>query len=384
MKPKVLILINELLRGGAQGIVLDLCRRIDHDRFELVVATLKPSPAPSFLEECRATGVRVETLDGGRSFSLREARALFALLKRERPDVLHTFLPYAGILGRIIGRIAGVRSIVSTQCNLPVAYDTRTYWLDRLTLPLACAWIGATESIERSYGGSYAYFSSDAWERGRRHFSIVSGVDLPTFDARVRAADRTALRAALSVPEGKDLILMIARLVSWKGHHDLLSAFARLSGEPHLALAGWGPLEEELKAQAEREGTLSRVHFLGARSDVPELLAAADFYAQTHCRAEDGTIWMGPNTSQMEACAARVPSISTAVPDIELLIEDGVTGKLAPPNDSGALARALEHLRMHSDEARGFAERARARVEERYSVARMAEAHQSLYHVLSI
>ena len=59
---------------------------------------------------------------------------------------------------------------------------------------------------------------------------------------------------------------------------------------------------------------------------MPELLKTADVYIQAHSRATDGSIWMGPNTSQMEACAASIPSVSTAVPLIESLIEDGVTG----------------------------------------------------------
>lgn len=218
---------------------------------------------------------------------------------------------------------------------------------------MGTVWTGATEGIELLYGGSVSKFSKSIWEEGRRHFTVVAGVDLSVFDGRVLSTDRNEKRQEVGIPQEAKLAMMISRMISWKGHTDLVSAMKFLPQYVHLALVGWGLLENELKTSPQgrdyRENS-----FLGARSDVPELLKTADVYIQAHSRATDGSIWMGPNTSQMEACAASIPSVSTAVPLIESLIEDGVTGVLAEPNNPKDLARAIAWILEHKDEAKNL------------------------------
>jgi len=211
----------------------------------------------------------------------------------------------------------------------------------------------------------------------------VAGVDLPSFDLRVKNTDREAIRALLDIPEGSVLVLMIARLVSWKGHTDLVKSLTYLPEHVYLALVGWGPMEQELRDTTEESGLTTRVRFLGARNDIPELLAATDVYAQTHRIMDDGSTWKGPNTSQMEACAARIPSVSTSVPLIETLIEDTITGLLARPNDPEDIARAIRQQIEDPVSARAMAEKARARVEDRYQVSSMGKIHTELYAMLA-
>jgi glycosyltransferase involved in cell wall biosynthesis len=383
-KIRVIILINELLRGGAQRIVLDIAQNIDRKRFALQVVYLKadtnfPPDAQTVLSELEASGISAVCLSGGPRFSFAEAVRLYTFLRREKPHVLQTFLPYAGILGRVIGRLARVPHITSVQCNLPIAYTKKNYWLDKLTLPLAEVWTGATEGIEQSYGNSVEPFTRKAWQKGRRHFTIVAGVDLPAFDARIAKANREEKRREIGVAKEDTLVMMTARLISWKGHKNLIEAMRLLPASIHLILVGWGPLEAELRAQAEKEGTAGRIHFLGSRNDVIELLAAADIYVQAHSYAADGSVWKGPNTSQMEACAAHIPSVSTAVPLIEALIEDKKTGVLARPNDPRDLARAILFLYEHPDDAKRLAQAARVRVEKHYSLISMIRSYEGLY-----
>jgi glycosyltransferase involved in cell wall biosynthesis len=384
---RVFILVNELLRGGAQRIIHDLVKNANSEKIEFTVVCLKSHAnfhQPETLDsEILARGIKIISIEGGKRISFREARTLYSLLCSERPDVLHTYLSYAGVMGRLIGRAARVPAIVSTQCNLPIAYRAGMYWADRLTLPLADAWTGATESIEASYGGSVGYFTSDSWRKGRRHFAVVAGVDFRSFDARVTNANRNEIRSSLGYSDSDVVVLSIARLVSWKGHEDLIDAFSYLPQHMKLAIIGWGPLESELKARVSARGLDGRVKFLLARSDVPELLAAADLYAQAHGRTPDGKVWEGPNTSQMEACAAHVPSVSTAVPRIESLIEDGVTGLLADTNSPKSIADALLRLCADPIAAGVMADNARTRVVERYSVDTMARTYQQIYAAVS-
>lgn len=385
---KVVILMNEVLRGGAQRIVLDIARNIDKKLFSLQIVYLKPetifaTSSPSFKSEFEATGVPLFCISGGPHFSFTEALRLYQFLRREKPRVLQTFLPYASVLGRIIGRLARVPHITSVQCNLPIAYDKKIYWLDRLTLFLADAWTGTTEGIEQSYGGSISLLTREAWSRGRRHFTIVGGVDLPAFDARLAKVDREKTRRDLGISAGDTLIMMSARLVSWKGNADVIDAMKFLPSTVHVALVGYGPLETELRTQVEKEGLVDRVHFLISLINIAELFASSDIYVQAHRYNEKGNIWKGPNMSQEEACAAHLPSVSTKVPLIETLIEDGVTGLLARPNDPRDLARALTFLYEHPDEAQRMANAARTRVEERFSLEIMVRTYEQLFDLVA-
>lgn len=383
-KIRVLILVNELLRGGAQRIVADLACNFDLNKFEVSVVYLKShkvfgSNQETLIGEFKDAGIQVTSLEGKQKFSFGEVWHLYKFIRQVKPDILHTFLPYSGVVGRIIGRLARVPIIIATQCNLPVAYDKRTYWIDRLTLFLATAWIGANEGIEISYGKSSSKFSVEKWKKGRRHFTIVAGVNLPHFDKCLKEINANNERAKLGIPGDATTVMMIARLIAWKGHDDLINSMQYLPKNIHLVLIGWGPMDESLQKLVCDLKIQERVHFLGARSDIMELLSMADIYAQTHKYNKEGNIWIGPNTSQMSGCAARIPSISTSVPMIELLIENEVTGVLAEPNNPKDIARAIQYLLDNPKEAHLFAQAARSRVEERYSVTAMVRSHQDLY-----
>ncbi len=366
----------------------DLACGIDRSEYAITVVYLKShanfaADAATVERELHEAGIRVVAMNGPKRFTPGDLWKLVRFLRAEKPDIVHTFLPYAGVVGRVAARVARVPHILTTQCNVRVAYNFTGYWLDRLTLPLAHAWIAAAEGIELEYGGSVAVFTPEAWSAGRRHYTIVAGVDLPRFDERLARADRNAKRAEVGIPSDAPLVLMVARLIPWKGPVDLVDAMQFLPVDAHLALVGWGHLHDELAAQAVALGCASRVHLLGARSDVPELLKMADVYVQAHNRSPSGEIWKGPNTSQMEACAAGVPSVSTNVPLIESLIEEGKTGALARYNDPQDLARAIRSLLDDPVRARSLAAAARIRVEERFSIVAMVAAYARIYRALA-
>jgi len=248
-----------------------------------------------------------------------------------------------------------------------------------LTLPLATTWTGTTEGIEQSYGGSVAYFSEELWQSGRRHFSIPGGVEPDKIRTAVTATDRVAKRQNLGLKVNDVVILMVARLISWKGHRYAIAAMPHLPENTHLLFVGWGPIAEELQQQAIKLEVADRVHLLGARSDVYELLAVADIYLQTHSIESNGKMWMGPNLYQVEAAAVGVPAVSTAVPLVEYLVEDGVTGTLAKPNNGVDIARAIRWVIDHPEESRIRATAAVIRVGERYTLAHMVDQYERLY-----
>lgn len=383
-KIKVVIIVNELLRGGAQRMILDAVQNYSRDTFDILVVTLKAcadhgSGEETIRAEVEAGGTRVVEINGGQRFSFSEFYRLFRFLKEEKPDIVHTYLPYAGTIGRVAGRLSGVKAIISTQCNLPSAYSKKVYWLDLLTLPLAHKWTAATEGIESEYGKTVAYVSENLLREGRRHFSVVAGVNLEKLQKLKDGFDRVAKRTELGLTDTDIAVMMTARLISWKGHAHFVDAIQYVPKNVKVFFVGWGPLEKQLKKQRDDLGLTEQIAFLGSRNDVPELLLAMDIYAQTHVKSADGKIWVGPNTAQMEACAAGVPSISSAVPQVDFLIQDKITGLLYTPGDSSALAKAIVYMVEHKEKALKMAFEARKVVESKYTARAMTCAYELLY-----
>jgi glycosyltransferase involved in cell wall biosynthesis len=160
-----------------------------------------------------------------------------------------------------------------------------------------------------------------------------------------RAAVRGRLRAALQTPEDAVVVVQASRLERWKGHTLLLQALAQLKDHPGWVCWVAGGVQkadeqeycEELRALASRSGLAGRVRFLGQRSDVPELLAAADVYCQPNGAPEPFGV------AFVEALHAGLPVVTTALGGVgEIVTED--CGLLVPAGDAGALAEALRRL----------------------------------------
>jgi glycosyltransferase involved in cell wall biosynthesis len=162
--------------------------------------------------------------------------------------------------------------------------------------------------------------------------------------------------------------------VPQKGYPDLLEAFAvirRRFSSAVLLIAGDGPQGAELEARRASLGLEDSVHLLGARDDVPELLAAADVFVTA-------SRWEGLPVAVLEAMAAGLPVVATAVGDVPNVLAEGA-GVTVPPRDPAALAAAVCALLETPEERARVAAAAIARVRSRYSAARWAERLLELY-----
>jgi len=198
---------------------------------------------------------------------------------------------------------------------------------------------------------------ADRTRDGRQPSHVVAlGIDVDRF-----AGARPALRS-----DGP-LVGNVARLAPQKDHRTLIEA-ARLVPEAEFVVAGDGELREQLERQAEG----SRVRFLGARDDVPEILASLDVFAFP-------SLFEGLCVAVIEAQAAGVPVVATPVGGIRETVVDGETGLIVPTRDPVALAAAIRRLLEDRPAAEAMAAEAKRRVRERFSVARMVEETLRIY-----
>ncbi|MBC8791935.1 MAG: hypothetical protein C6Y20_10030 [Tagaea sp. CACIAM 22H2] len=204
--------------------------------------------------------------------------------------------------------------------------------------------------------------------RDRVHL-IRNGIDLARF-ANPRPVPRSA---------DKVVIACVANLIPYKGHVDLIDALARMPREPawELWCAGRDDgIGATLQARAQAAGIGDRVKLLGARSDVPDLLATADLAVlASH---EEGF----PN-AVLEAMAAGRAVVGTRTGGIPEAIDDGKTGLIVPPHDPAALGAALARLIADVALRTSMGEAGRARVEADFSVESCAAAYSRFYRALT-
>jgi glycosyltransferase involved in cell wall biosynthesis len=201
---------------------------------------------------------------------------------------------------------------------------------------------------------------------------VPLGLDLSRFaDAPPTAG---ALRRRLGLGPDVPLVVAAGRLVPIKDLGTMLAAVAQLPGV-HLALLGDGECRAELEARAAELGLAGRAHFLGWYDDLPGALADADVVALTS-RNE------GTPVAVIEALASATPVVATDVGGVAFVVDDGVTGLLAPKGDASAVAERLGRLLGDRDLAAKLAEAGRRDVLERFGYRRLVADISALYDEL--
>lgn len=168
--------------------------------------------------------------------------------------------------------------------------------------------------------------------------SVRTGIDL----ARFRPGDRGTMRSRFGVDE-RPAVMILATLRDWKGHDDLLDAWALLRRRApgwQLLIVGDGPRRAHLEARVSALGLAGDVRFTGNQDDVPGWFACADLAVLPSYGDE------GVPQSLMQAAACGLPAVATPVGAIAEAVIDGQTGVLVPPRDPPALAAALERLML--------------------------------------
>ncbi len=292
------------------------------------------APGP-YVPQLEAIGVRHEPLHAlTRSWEPRAdaaaGRELLAVLRRIRPDVLHTHNPKTGVLGRVLGRAAGVPVVVNTCHGLwAQAHDP----LAKRAFVLGAEAFAARFSHAELYQNGEDRTTLARAVPGRRSRVVGNGVDLSRFTAD--PADRARIRSALGVGEDELLVGGVGRRVAEKGIREYAGAARALAGKARFV---WiGPEDPDKPDALGDDPAAGGVEFLGSRSDMPELYAALDVFVLPSYRE-------GFSRSAMEAAASGLPMVLSDIRGCREIGTDGEHLLLAPPGDAGALTTALDRL----------------------------------------
>jgi glycosyltransferase involved in cell wall biosynthesis len=353
--------------GGAENAMFMLLGSLDRAQWEPTLL-LEDAPGTEPLAE-RAAALevpvrRVEPLPLGLT-GARRVPALARLLRRERPDVFHAHMssPVAckwGLAAAVLARVPAVLGTVQVGEYEPP--DRSAYW----QLRALARWVDRYLAVSRDIADELV--ERLGWPAEKVEVSY-NAVDVARFEVQAPAGLRGELGG-----EGRPLVLTPARLDAQKGHRVLFEAIAQVPDALFL-LAGEGPERDALEALAEERGIAHRVRFLGRREDVPQLLATCDVFALP-------SLYEGSSLAVLEAMAAGIPVVSSAIGGTDELIEDGRSGLLVPPGDAEALAVALRRVLDDQALRRSLAAQARERVEEGLTREQMASRVTGVYREL--
>jgi glycosyltransferase involved in cell wall biosynthesis len=367
--------ITRLDLGGAQQNTLFCVGHHDHRRFDV---ELIAGSGGLLDDEARALADASVALVPWIAHAIRPAADLAAVwrlashFRERRVDLVHTHSSKAGVLGRLAARLAGVPVVVHTahgwsfNRTQPAPVRRAFATLERWTAPLADRLVTVSQhNLDEGLALGIG--------RPRQYALIRSGIDARLY-ARP-ATDREATRSALGVEPHHVLVGTVACLKPQKAPFD----FVRAAAEAHarcdrlrFVIAGDGELRAAVEAQVRDAGLEGAVRLLGWRRDVADLLHAMDVFLLTS-RHE------GLPRAVLQAMAAGVPVVASAVDGTPEVVRDRETGLLVPPGAPSVAAERLLELVQDPDLGRACAERALRALGEEFDVHRMVRDLERLY-----
>ncbi|MDP1831461.1 MAG: glycosyltransferase [Geothrix sp.] len=327
----IVFLTDHLVRGGAETQLTRIAATLRRRGWTVGIITMLPST--EFLGELKTADIPLFECSKRMPWLPRlpffMAFRMILQLARWRPTVLITFNFHGDIMGRVCGRIAGIPVIIA---SLRTAY-VKTPFREMV-------YRGTEGLIHLTASNSHAAINYMLKRRiltPTKTTVIPNGIIASAFPHPI---PREEARAEFAFSPGAFVWLAVGNLRPAKDYPTLLDAAERCaasSPEFHLLIAGAGECEEALLAEAERRGLAGKVHFLGARADVPRLLRACDAFVLS-------SAWEGMPNTVMEAMASEVPVVSTDAGGVRELLQQGVCGYIVPIRDAEALSGRMTHM----------------------------------------
>ena len=381
MNRSILFIIGDLDIGGTERHLAQILPALVGYNLSPIVYTLthKGKLAPILEEQ----GIRViahplSSLTRGLPRNVRRFASLplsfvglLVALWLNRPQIVHFFLPAAYILGGlsslfvpIDSRAMSRRSLANYQSDHPLLAR-----LERWLHPKMTAVLGNSNAVVEQ-------LREEGVARDRLGL-IYNGVDASVYRTLPM---RSELRKSLGISQDALILVMVANFIPYKGHEDLLAGLSSIRDDLprpwELLLVGEGGAHADvIESRAAEAGVEDCVRFLGARSDIPQILGAADIGIL--CSHEEGF-----SNSILEGMAAGLPMVVTGVGGNREAVVDGENGLVVPPRDPDALAAAILSLAQDNDKRRQMGDAGRRRAETLFSYEVCIAKYAALYEGL--
>lgn len=371
---RVTHIVPTLELGGAEMVLRNLIAGSHPDRLVSdVIVLLRAGPLADLLTPL---GVRVRVLGiRGHGLALASVLRLFDWIRRDKPDVVQTWMYHANVLGGLAAQAA--RIPVTWGIHIDGPYSAGSRATTRLAARSGQYLSRTTPSRIVCCSPSAMSGHATAGFAAHKMTVISNGFDTQAF--RPDPAARVSVRQELGVSPAAPLVGMVARFHEQKDHRTFLRAAGIVrSSYPgvHFVLCGANvePSNQTLNMWVRESALNGRAHLLGIRSDLPRVMAALDVLCLSSLN-EGLPMVLG------EAMACGVTCVATDVGDCKTVLGD--TGIVVGPRDPSALASAIAELLASPSERASRGSAARRRVEEHFSLRQMVSRYESVYRELA-
>jgi glycosyltransferase involved in cell wall biosynthesis len=358
-------IVDPGLAGGMQSVVEGLAAGLERRGHNVhVIGSVQVDPATQpWLGAVRALGVTVHGVQVGARGYLRERRIVRDILRRVRPDVVHTHGPHSDLVTSGVARGLGIPVVTTLHGS------SRLPGKSGLTEWLQFRWLvrfDAVIAVSRPLVDELA--TTTRVRKERVHW--IPNAHVPT----TTGLSRAAARAELGIPAHEVTIGWVARMIPVKACDNFVRAFAIAARGRRVraAIVGDGPERPALETLAQELGVRDQMTFCGLREQAGRLFAAFDAFVLSS--KSEGT----PMTL-LEAVAASVPVIATSVGGIPDVVRSTTHALLVPPNDSEALGEAIRTVLDDPAGAQARAVAARQHLDQELSAELWLKRHEALY-----
>uniref|UniRef100_A0A7C5UT94 Glycosyltransferase n=1 Tax=candidate division CPR3 bacterium TaxID=2268181 RepID=A0A7C5UT94_UNCC3 len=365
-KIRILHILGSANFGGTELTTSRLITRMSDEFYNSVCFLSKKGPVGEGLE---SQGINVYYLPIEGISSIIQTFLLYKILVNNNFHILHLYGLKANLIGRILGKLAGIKVIVGGLRSLyPFnnAPKKLAFLLDKLTFSLSQGYISNSKS-------AVEFLVKNGYNR-EKFWVIHNGINIEEFSLSL---NRESIKQHYKLPLSKPVITCVANLRSEKGHKDLILAlnYLKKAGKTFVALfIGEGEMEQDLINSVKSLNLDNDILFLGSRStkEIANLLSVTDIFVLSSLRE-------GLPTSIIEAMASGCPVVATRVGGVPELVVDGETGFLITPGDVKELTLKLMLLLNNSELRANMGMAGKSRAVTQFSLHKMVAEYESLY-----
>lgn len=353
-KIKIIHIIPTLDLGGAEKLLVDIVKNLDKEKFLSEVICLKRFGFWGI--ELKKEGIPLILAGKDKRLGLITLFKLIKILKKEKPDVVHTHLFGADIWGRLAARLAGVKVIVSTEHNLNYQEGFLKKILKKSTAGLADSIVAVSQAV-KDYAVKFEKADKNKIE------VIYNGVDVGKFLNRSR-----------NYKKGREEMVIgsVGRLAKQKGFDCLIGALAKIERRIKCYIAGDGAERKKLEKLIKKLNLTGWVELVGWQKDMPNFLNSLDIFVLP-------SRWEGFGVAILEAGLAGLPVVAAAVDGIKEIIEDPKDGLLFRKEDEEDLAKKLNYLLESPEERERLGLNLQNKVKEKFAIGKIVKEYEDLY-----
>jgi len=369
-KINLLIFLNSLVVGGVERHVIDLIRRIDHEKYHIYLV-IPPGLMKILKNELSRLEVDVVELEIRSWLQVKEIVRLIKVLRKNRIDIVHSHDYYASRFGSPIAKLCGVPLVVQTAHMEELwrsGWKKLLVYIDSLSSLFADKVIAVSNAVKQFLVNSKKIQSSKIQV-------VHNGIDFDNFGHINIGRECQLMKNRFNIKPEHQIILVVGRLVPQKGHTYLIDSAPRIISQYadcKFFFAGEGELQDSLMAKIKHLDIEDHFIFAGYIENISAVYKMADLVVLP-------SLYEGLPYVAIEASYLSRPIVATAVSGTPDVVLNNITGLTVPPGDSEALGEAILRLLKDSDYANELAGNAHKFVTEKFSIERQIKETQAIY-----